>query len=286
MLRNVKDLKGYTLRATDGLIGTVDDVYFDDEDWTVRYLIVDTGTWLSGRKVLISPLAIGDPDWLGQWMPVALTTAQVEQSPDIDTRQPVSRQQEAAYFSFYSYPYYWGGAGLWGVGGFPRSLTAEHRIGQASTAAGSADTARTAEDSHLRSCRAVTGYHVHATDGDLGHVEDFLIDERTWAVRYLIVDTSRWWGGHQVLLAPQWISAVSWSESKVSVDLTRRGIKQAPQYDSAAQLDRQQERSIYEHHGRPDYWTTKAAREAETRERRQMERTSDAAPDIHERDAR
>ena len=96
MLRNVKDLRGYAIRATDGVIGEVDDLYFDDEDWAIRYLVVDTGNWLSGRKVLISPLAIGHPDWLGQLLPVSLTKAQVEGSPDIDTRKPVSRQQEAA----------------------------------------------------------------------------------------------------------------------------------------------------------------------------------------------
>ena len=124
---------------------------------------------------------------------------------------------------------------------------------------------QTPDDCHLRSCRAVIGYHVHATDGDLGHVEDFLVDEHTWAIRYLIVDTSNWWGGHQVLIAPQWIEAVSWSDANVSVDLTRQAIKDAPPYDSAAQLDRQQEQSIYEHHGRPDYWTTKDIRDAVAR---------------------
>ncbi len=261
MLRNIKDLWGYAIRATDGVIGEVDDFYFDDEDWAVRYLIVDTGSWLSGRKVLISPLAIGHPDWLGQLLPVSLTKAQVEKSPDIDTKKPVSRQQEAAYSNYYAYPYYWGGAGLWGMGGYPGSLTTENRIEEA-LKAGRAAAATTSEDCHLRSCRSVIGHHVHATDGDLGHVEDFLADEHTWAIRYLIVDTSNWWGGHQVLIAPQWITAVSWSDAKVSVDLTRQAIKEAPPYDSAAHLGRQQEQSIDEHHGRPDYWTTKSARDA------------------------
>ncbi len=261
MLRNIKDLRGYAIRATDGVIGEVDDFYFDDKDWAVRYLIVDTGGWLSGRKVLISPLAIGDPDWLGQLLPVSLTKAQVEKSPDIDTRKPVSRQQEAMYFGYYDYPYYWGGAGMWGMGGYPGSPTTEDRIEDA-LRAGRTAAAPTSDDCHLRSCRSVIGHHVHATDGDVGHVEDFLVDEHTWAIRYLIVDTSNWWGGHQVLIAPPWITAVNWSDASVSVDLTRRAIKEAPAYDAAAQLDRQQEQGIYEHHGRPDYWTTKAARDA------------------------
>ena len=263
MLRNIKDLHGYAIRATDGLIGEVDDFYFDDDLWAVRYLIVDTGDWLSGRKVLISPLAVGHPDWLGQLLPVSLTKAQVEKSPDIDTQRPVSRQQEADYFGYYGYPYYWGGRDLWGMGGYPGSLTTENRIEEALRAERT-PLVRTSDDSHLRSCRSVIGHHVHTTDGDLGHVVDFLVDEHTWAVRYLIVDTSNWWGGHQVLIAPQWITAVSWSEAKVSVNLSRQALKDAPRYDPTTQLDRQQERSIYEHHGRPDYWTTKAVRDSLT----------------------
>jgi len=114
----------------------------------------------------------------------------------------------------------------------------------------------------LRSIKAVTGYHIQATDGEIGHVENMLLDDHTWAIRYLVVDTSNWWGGHHVLVAPQWIQRVSWAEATVSVDMTRQAVKDAPPYDSAAQLDRQQEMGIYEHYGRPGYWTTKANRES------------------------
>jgi sporulation protein YlmC with PRC-barrel domain len=261
MLRNVTDLRGYAIRATDGVIGHVDDLYFDDDDWAIRYLIVDTGSWLSGRKVLISPLAIGHPDWMGQLLPVSLTKAQVKKSPDIDTSKPVSRQHEAEYFGYYEYPRYWGGAGLWGMGAYPGSLTTENKF-EAEMKARRAPPRQTPGDCHLRSCRTVIGHHIQAKDGAIGHVEDFLVDEHTWAIRYLIVATSNWWGGHHVLVAPQWIDAVSWSEANVSVDLTRNEIKAAPPYDSAAQLDRQQELGIYEHYGRPGYWTTKAIRDA------------------------
>jgi hypothetical protein len=257
MLRNVKDLRGYAIRAMDGVIGKVDDVYFDDEHWAIRYLVVDTGSWLSGRKVLISPLSMGRPDWIGELLPVSLTKAQVEQSPDIDTQKPVSRQHEAAYSGYYEYPYYWGGAGLWGMGAFPGSLTTEGMIEEGMKARRASMT-HTSNDYHLRSCRAVIGYHLHATDGDIGHVEDLLVDDETWAIRYLIADTSSWWGGHHVLVPPQWIEAVSWSDARVSVDLTRHAIKNAPSYDSAARFDREQERAMYDHYGRPGYWTTEA----------------------------
>jgi uncharacterized protein YrrD len=261
MLRNVRDLMGYAIHATDGVIGHVDDLYFDDEGWAIRYLVVDTGGWLSGRQVLISTLAIGHPDWMGQALSVSLTKTQVECSPDIDTRKPVSRQHEAEYFGYYGYPYYWDGAGLWGLGAYPGSLTTERRFEE------DMKTRRTSAmhvhaDSHLRSYRAVVGNHIHATDGDIGHVEDLLVDDHTWAIRYLVVNTSNWWVGHHVLVVPQWIRGVSWPDAKVSIDLTRQTIKDAPPYDSTAPLDRQQEQRIYEHYGRRGYWTTTATRDA------------------------
>lgn len=256
MLRNVKDLRGYAIHATDGEIGKVEDFYFDDEDWAIRYLVVDTGSWLSSRKVLISPLALGHPDWMGKLLPVALTKSQVEHSPDIDTQKPVSRQHEAAYLRYYGQPYYWGGAGLWGMGAFPAGLTTEHAFEEEMKARRDSE-AQAPDDIHLRSCNVVLGHHVHATDGDIGHVQDLIVDDGTWTIRYMIVDTSNWWGGHEVLVAPQWIEAVSWSDAKVDVNLTRQAVKGAPPYDSVAKLDRQQEQGMHEHYGRDGYWATK-----------------------------
>src|SRR5688572_30756225 len=202
MLRNVNELRGFAIHATDGVIGEVDDLYFDDENWAVRYLVVDTGGWLSGRKVLISPYAIGLPNWDGRELPVRLTKAQVEGSPDIDTQKPVSRQHEAFYSSYYGYPYYWGSEGLWGLGAYPGILPADV---PAATAEGEQEGAKEAlplqqpVDAHLRSCNELKGYQLHATDGDIGHVDDMLVEDRTWAIRYLVVNTSKWWGGHRVL---------------------------------------------------------------------------------------
>jgi hypothetical protein len=128
MLRTVRDLQGYAIRATDGVIGEVADFFFDDEDWVIRYLVVDAGTWLRGRHVLISPVAIGHPDWMAQLLPVSITKDQVKNSPDIDTRKPVSRQHETEHLGYYGYPFYWGGAGLWGMGAYPGSLTTEDAV--------------------------------------------------------------------------------------------------------------------------------------------------------------
>lgn len=262
MLRNVNELRGFAIHATDGVIGEVDDLYFDDENWAVRYLIVETGGWLSGRKVLISPYAMGRPNWDRRELPVKLTKAQVEGSPDIDTRKPVSRQHEATFSSYYGYPYYWGSEGLWGLGAYPGIVPADIPA-EPERATERPTWPQESADAHLRSCRELAGYHIHALDGDIGHVQDLLVDDRTWAIRYLTVNTSNWWGGHLVLISPQWVDAVSWADSKVSVGLTRQAVQEAPAYDPSVPLDRRLEEAIYQHYGRPGYWPIEVPQDSE-----------------------
>ena len=266
MLRSMKDLEDYAIRATDGTIGHVKDFYFDDEAWVIRYFVVDTGSWLSSRKVLISPIAIGHPNWTEKVLPVSITKEQVKNSPDIDTEKPVTRQHEIRYLGHYGYPHYWRGAGDMMMPGYaglvstPRAVQSEVENAlavqaEAEKAYAQAEAARHQhDDSHLRSCKAVMRYHIQATDGDIGHVQGLLVDEETWAIRYLIVDTSNWWLGHQVLIAPQWIEEVSWPDARVSVNLTQQAVKDAPPYDSAAPLDRKQEMDTYQHYELPRYW--------------------------------
>jgi len=265
MLRNLKDLEGYALRATDGDIGAVKDFYFDDERWTVRYLVVKTGHWL-GRKVLISPVSIGAPDDADKVLPVSITREQVKNSPDIDTDKPVSRQHEIDTLGYYGYPAYWDGVGLWGAASMPGLMLPEVGYTGAGTAALSADladnpalaeaiaTRHQNDDPHLRSCNDVTGYHIKAQDGEIGHVQGWIVDEQSWAIRYLIVDTSNWWMGHRVLVAPQWITQVSWSDSIVAVNLTREAIESSPPWDGASPPSREQEAGIYAHYDRTGYW--------------------------------
>jgi sporulation protein YlmC with PRC-barrel domain len=259
MLRTMKELEGYAIRATDGDIGRVKDVYFDDERWVVRYLVVETGSWLSSRKVLISPFAIGQPDWAGKVLPVSITQQQVKDSPDIDTDKPVSRQHEMQYLGYYGYPYYWGGAGLWGNGLSPSMMLISGGYGGGYTGDDPDRTAVGAArnedgDPHLRSCKETMNYHIEASNGGIGHVRGLLIEENTWAIRYMIVDTSNWWLGHQVLIAPQWIQDVRWPDNTVTVNMTQQAVKDAPPYDAAVPLSREQEMGLYRHHGRAGYW--------------------------------
>lgn len=188
MLRTMKDLEGCTIRATDDNIGHLTDFYFDDEAWVIRYLVVDTGSWLSSRKVLISPMAIIHSNWAEKSLSVSITKEQVKNSPEINTEKPVSRQHEMQYLGYYGYPFYWGGAGLWGGGIYPNMLmsysgmmaTPQAYSPEVMEAYVTDEAARHQNDDlHLHSCKEVVGYHIQATDGDIGHVQGILVDGET-----------------------------------------------------------------------------------------------------------
>jgi hypothetical protein len=257
MLTNSTFLKGLAIHATDGELGTVKEFYFDDETWTIRYLIVETGGWLLGREVLISPISIIRVDWKNNRLDVALTKKQVEQSPNIDIHQPVSRQYEADYSAYYAYNYYWGGPYMWGPAFYPADLSKK-----ISMEAAKEKVRRESADSHLRSSETVTGYHVESTDGGIGHVSGFVVDDELWAVRYLEVATRNWLPGKKVLVAPAWILRVSWMDSNVFAFLSEEDIKSAPEYLLDRPLTREYEGQLYTHYGRPPYWLHEAEHRA------------------------
>ena len=216
MLTNTTHLKNFAIRALDGELGTVDEFYFDDETWGIRYLTVNnTGGWLTGKTVLISPISIIRTDWQARQLDVSLTKKQVENSPDIDTHKPVSRQHEAIYLGYYGYNSYWGGPYIWGPSLAPGNLAVPY-----STQATADRLHQQSADSHLRSSNAVTGYHIDASDGEIGHVNGFVMDDEAWAIRYIEVATRNWWPGKKVLVSPTWIERVSWADSRVYVALS------------------------------------------------------------------
>src|SRR5579863_4231445 len=254
MLKSVTHLQGVTIRATDGEIGKVDQFYFDDETWAIRYLVVNTSRWLDGRLVLISPISLAQKDLESKRVDVALTKKQIENSPHIDTHKPISRQHEAIYMGYYGYPYYWGGSHLWGVGSYPAGLTVQREAVTEAEAA-EARAAKEPADSHLRTTQEVAGYHIEATDGEIGHVKDFLFDDETWAIRYLEVDTRNWWPGKKVLVSPAWIDNVSWPDSKVYITLSRETIKNGPEWIDSMPVTREYEAKLFGHYARLPYWT-------------------------------
>ena len=256
MLHQAKALKGYKLEGRDGEIGKVQEFYFDDRHWTIRYLVADTGNWLTGRQVLLSPHALGVVNTGEQCIVVNLTKRQIEDSPSLNSDKPVSRQFEEAYHDYYGWPMY-GAPNLWG----PYPYIARDRLRDREQRRESAEN-KQAWDHHLRSTHDVSGHIVRATDGEIGHVADFLIDDDTWAIRYLVIDTRNWWPGKKVLVAPRWIEHVSWSQSKVFVNLLREDIKQSPEYTSDSLATRDYEAALHRHYQRQPYWVEEpAARE-------------------------
>ncbi len=245
MLIKAKTLEGYKLDSLDGEIGKVKEFYFDDLHWTIRYLVANTGNWLTGKQVLISPFALVGVNKEERNIAIELNKKQIETSPSLDSDKPVSRQFEQAYYGHYGYPTYWGGPFSWGPYPYP---TRDREQWKQSTQD------KKGWDLHLRSTYNVTGHHIQALDGEIGHVEDFIIDDETWAIRYIVVDTHNWWPGKKVVVSPHWIERVSWGERKVFVNLNRQTIKESPEFTDESLLTRDYETRLYEHYDRKGYW--------------------------------
>jgi PRC-barrel domain protein len=258
MLRSLKDLERYSVSATDGDLGGIDNFLLDDERWVVRYLVVRIGGFLGGPRVLISPVSFRQADWTTHGFHLALTMNKILNSPGIDVNEPVSRQHEGDYFNYYGYQSYWGYPGLWGAGFFPAALA----VGQPGPS-----TARPSRnepgDAHLRSAAEVCGYRVQGSDEAIGHVADFVVDDETWEIRYLVVDIGHWWSGKKVLVSPHWTRRISWPDRRVYVDLPRDAIKGSPVWDPTAPVNREYEVRLYNYYGRPAYWAPGVQRRAE-----------------------
>lgn len=219
MLLNLKRISGHKLAASDGEIGHVKDFYFDDKSWAVRYLVADTGSWLTGRQVLLSPYSFGRFDADGEMLQVNLTKKQIENSPSIDAHRPVSRQYEENYYSYYGYPVYWQGGEMWGSADYPGMLPA------ISPAALRQYEYPKWDDVHLRSSKTVTGYDIEANDGSLGSVSGFVVDDKRWVIRELAVEAGHWYSGKEILILTNKVTRISHKDSKVFVDVTKADIE-------------------------------------------------------------
>ncbi|MBN2852926.1 MAG: PRC-barrel domain-containing protein [Clostridia bacterium] len=247
MLFKAKKIKGYKLNSINGEIGSIRDCYFDDRHWAIRYLVVETGNWLTGRMVLISPHSLSHIDMETETIAVSLTKKQIEESPPYDSEKPVSKQYEDAYNNYYGIPMYWNGPYMWGPYPYISKKVMD--------VTGKPEKIEKTWESNLRSTSQVRGYFLKVNDGEIGHVDDFVIDEETWAIRYLIVDTRNWLPGKKVLLSPEWIDSVSWIESKVYVHLDKSVIKQSPDYTEDSMITRDYEAGLHLHYNKDGYWT-------------------------------
>jgi len=238
-LYKLGELTGYSLQARDGEIGTLEQVYFDDHYWSVRYFIVHTGSWLLGTEVLIAPPAVTRVDDDHKRLEVELTLEQISNCPPVGTQLPVSRHYQQEYYRYYGWEPYWGDSAMFAPATYIPS-----------TAHGIPGEPDEPEHPHLRSSKEVKGYHIHALDGDIGHVEDFMLEDPGWAVRYLEIDTRNWLPGKKVLVAPAWIRQVDWARREVTVDLTREAIQTAPPYDASTVMSREYQSALYAHYGK------------------------------------
>ncbi len=255
MLRKMTDMFGFHIQATDGSIGHVDDMMFDD-DWQVRYFVVDTGPWLFGRQVLIAAAQVEEPDWVGRALPVELTKEQVRESPDLDLSRPLTREYETALHQYYSWPAYWAPAAA------PGAMLPGTELPPASASAGIPAEATQLEERALRratselaalqSVKHVTGQAIAATDGHIGHLDDFFVDETGWCINYLLVDTGNWLPGRKVLISPEWVAAVDW-DNEVIVNVSKDQVKNSPEYDPAEVPNEEYVSHLYGHYGFPMY---------------------------------
>ena len=242
MLQSVRELHQYRVQAEDGDVGEVTAFTFDDESWTIRYLVVDAGRWLFGRRVLIPTRHLGDPKWEEEVFPSHLTKKQIEQSPDVDLNKPVSRRMEGELHEYYHLTPYW------------RPRVEAGTVAQIGAEGEEAESTVPSKRSALRSTREVFGYDVQAEDGDVGSVADFLVDDKSWNIRYLVVDTAQWLSRDKVLIAPDWVTEVDWALREVQVGLTREEVENAPSFDQSEPIERSYEVRLYDYYGRPKYW--------------------------------
>ena len=246
-----KTLTGYTLHSLDGEIGKVKEFYFDDHHWTIRYLVADTGNWLTGRQVLIPPHALVAVNKEEQYISINLTKKKIKDSPPLDSDKPVSLQFEDSFYGYYGSLAYWGGGSY--MAGTNPSVNMSGRNDR------EFNQGDKAWNPHLRSTHTVSGYNIQAVDGDIGHVADFIIDDETWVIRYLIIDTRNWLPGKKILVSPQWIESVIWNDSKVSVNLLCETIRQSPEYTDESLLTRNYETELHRHYDRKGYWIDESA---------------------------
>ena len=230
MLKSIRQLYGSKLGALDGEIGHVKDFYFDDQNWAIRYLIVDTGSWLPKRKVLISPHAFGNLHPAGIILLVNLTRQQIENSPSIDSHKPLSRQYEEEYYRYFGWPYYWQGDKLWGLSGVP--ILEEPPTPLLHDPANAASRKLERADAHLRSTQDVNGYRIQASDGTIGHVCDFVMDDQSWAICQLVIKTGHRLSGKELQMTTGKVDRISYPESTVFVNLTQEAVAPSPAHST------------------------------------------------------
>lgn len=225
MLISAKKLQSYQLKATDGEVGAIDDLLFDDQVWHIRFLVARLQKLLPwSEKVLINPLYLQRPDSQNHLLNVALSENSIRKCPPLSSSMPVSLRQRNRAFKAYGYADYWAAPGL--------NATVPHPAPLVDESLAEMNSQQASDEAHLRSCRAVSGYHIHTLDGAIGHVDDFIIDAEHWTCAYLLVNTRNWLpGGRDVLVSRDTVDAISWRKHQVQLNISAEVIARAPHFD-------------------------------------------------------
>lgn len=242
-LRNIGSLGDYEVGSVDGPTGTIREFLFDDEIWAVRFIVLDAGDWLPGRKILISPLSIDEPEWDGRRLPVPLTRAQLMRGPTLGVDDPVSRLHQIDLYAYYGWPPYWIEEEYYEIPPHPSNIMS-----------GLSQEQEKARDPHLFSTHDTIEYRIEALDGDIGYVTDFIFDEDDWVIYYFVVDITENEHSRSVLISTEWIQRIVLDEERVYVELDRETVRSSPEYDPAVPITREYELELYDHYGRPRYW--------------------------------
>jgi hypothetical protein len=246
-LLNLDTIKTYALEAVNGEVGRFEEIYFEDSYFMIRYLVVNTGGWLSGQKVLLSPFTVGDVDEKDHKLFIELTQEQIKHSPPIESNRPVSREYEINYFNYYGWPPYWENTPWPSTPSIPPTVTASPHE--------KTNSSFRPDENHLRSSKELQGYSINVKNGSIGHLKSFIIDTQYWTIRYLEIDTRKWLrGGKYILISPAWISQISWPDRSLSVELSREVLKDAPEYDENKTIDRDYEFKLFNYYGKEIYW--------------------------------
>ncbi|MAT13943.1 MAG: hypothetical protein CMJ46_01580 [Planctomyces sp.] len=235
MLISGNILLGYKVKAVDGEFGKITDLLFDDQNKMVRYFVINCGNWLNKDEVLLSPVAFETPDHEDFTISTILSRHAISNAPSINTKPPVSKQDESALARYFDWPMFWSR--------IPSSRQEIHESPEGQV------------EGHLRSLKEVKGYTIHCPQGDLGHVEEMIVDTETWALRYLAIDTGNWLPGKRVIIGIDWLSEISWEEQHAYIELSRDDVQNAPIYDPRTPINRDYEAEVYDYYGRPTYWS-------------------------------
>ncbi|QDU80029.1 PRC-barrel domain protein [Polystyrenella longa] len=241
MLISCNILPGYKLKAIDGDFGTITDLLFDDENKMIRYFVVNCGGWLNREEVLLSPVAFEEPDHEAFTISTILSKHAIEDAPAIESNPPVSKQSQSDLADYFDWPMFWSH--------IPEQLSHRLSFDESEVEAGES------HDMHLRSLKEIRGYTIKCNEGDLGHVEELIVDTDTWTLRYLTIDTGVWLPGKKVIIGIDWLSDICWEEQSASIDLSREQVKDAPIYNPRSPINREYETKVYDYYGRPTYWS-------------------------------